>query len=801
MALIGAGGTDNIYGRTAMKNLASGGFEGKIFHVNPQLGIHGDVSDPAGLQHLPDDIDLAVIASPMDAVPRILQGCAKKNMGGAVILSNDGRERHETDKHHLDQIKAIAKETGLRVMGPDSVGVVNTANGLNASAMAQMPLCGNIAFLSQSRDVCSSVLDMAMREHVGFSHVVSLGDMSDVGFADLIDFLGSAYAVSSIVLALESLQDIRNFMSAARAVSRVKPIIALKTGRKGGGGLLHEDDIWDAAFKRAGILRVDEFEALFNCAEFLAKQKQPKGSRLAVISNAAGISRMAEDAMTGHGLKPALFSSTTRKALSSVLKQNWSGTGPVDIASTGLRREYVKVSKICMEAPEVDGILLLSAPAGAKEATSLARELAALLNVSPCPVLTAWVGGRDIDKARAVFNRAGIVTCETPEQAVRTFANLYQYGLNVDMLQQIPVRTDRRLEIDYGTANQVVDSGGALENPVLQDSLARELVTAYGIPAGSEETMGSPDYELVVSAEHHPLFGPVIRFGMGGVLTDVFKDIALGLPPLNRHLARAMIDATRIARVLSGYGAIQKIDMTVLEEILIRVSRLVTDFPQIKHLELNPVSVCNGNIQVAHGRIALEKTRISTPGHLIISPYPFWQQKTITLKTGEDVFIRPVRPSDAQQMIDLFEDLSAETVYLRFFSPIKEISRSMLIRLTQIDYDREIALIAFSGEKESRKIIGVARIIFMPHSRQAEFAIVISDAWQGKGLGIQLLGHALVCTKKYEIDQVWGPVITTNKGMLKMGQKLGFNVRRDIDSGGYKMTIDVGSITNTPGKI
>lgn len=794
VVLIGAGVHQNSAGRTVMKNLASGGFEGKIFHVNPDASPQEGISAYTGMHKLPNNIDLAVIAVPMKDVLEIIEVCGEKHMGGAIIISIPEEQASQTDPVLCEKIRDISKQTGMRVIGPASAGIISGKPCLNASLMHTMPLQGKIVFLSQNSAACASILDMAMQENVGFSHFVSLGAMPDVCFADLIDFFGSDYTVESIVMVLERLDDIRKFMSAARAVSRVKPVIALKADRAGRLELLSEDRLYGAAFRRAGILRVNEFEALFDCAEFLAKQKRPKGDRLAIISNTGGISIMAKDALTRHGLVPAEFTQETRKNLFRALKADWAETNPIDIPFYNLRSDYVTAVKTCMEAPEVDGLLLLGSPIEPGEATSLARELAALVNVCPCPVLTAWTGGKDMDNARSIFNRAGIVTYDTPERAIRAFVNLYQYGKRVEMLQQIPVRTDRRLGIDYEAAQEIIDRAASLDDPELPDDLARALVSAYGIPVGSCSAEGPADYELVVGAMRHPDFGPVIRFGVGGVMTDVFKDIALGLPPLNRQLARAMIERTKISRVLSGYKEIVKIDIEVLEEILIRVSRLITDFESIRHLEINPVRVCKGDIRADDGCVILRKDDVGKTGKMIISPYPYWQEKTIAVKDNEKIFIRPVRPSDADQMINLFEQLSPETVYLRFFSPIKEISRPMLIRMTQIDYDREIALIAFSGDKASRKIVGVSRIIFMPEGNTAEFAIVLADAWQGRGLGKKLLHHALVCTKKYDIDTVWGPVITTNKGMLKMGQQLGFDVRRDSDSGEYKMSISVDEV-------
>jgi len=794
IAVIGASVKEGSVGRIIMKNMASGGFKGKIYHVNPNCDTGAGVNLFPDVHDLPDDIDMAVIATPFATIPEILETCVKKNMGGAVIISAGDEIFSDPQKKIAVQIKDISQGSGLRVIGPDSVGIVNTSPGVNASFMHRMPLQGKIAFLSQSGAVCTSVLDMAIRENVGFSHFVNLGTMLDVSFADMIDYFGSLYEVDSIVMYVEDLTDIRNFMSAARAVSRVKPIIALKSGRSGLNFPVCEDEVYDAAFKRAGILRVKEFEALFDCAEFLAKQKRPRGSKLAIVSNAGGIGVMAQDALEDHGLKPAKLSCDTVNCLEKVLKDNWSRTNPIDLLRIPSHSQYIKVVKICMDAPEIDGLLLLSSPVGTLDSAPLARELTMVLKTSSCPVFTSWMGGFDIDHSRAIFNRAGIVTYETPERAVRAFVNLYRYGKNIEMLQQIPYRTDKRLEINRQVAREIIEKGVLMKDGKLSKRLAKDLVSSYGIPVGSNKAAKTADYELSISAVCHKDFGPVIRFGMGGVMTDVFKDISMALPPLNRLLARTAIKETRISKVFHGYKNIKKLDMALLEEVLIRLSRLVTDFPEIKAIDINPVLVKNGKMMAADGRVTLGKTSLKSPSHLVISPYPYWQEKTFRIKGDETIFARPVKPSDARQMIDLFYELSPETVYLRFFSPIKKISKSMLIKFTQIDYDREIALIAFKGPVKKRKIVGVARIIFVPDGKKGEFAVVLADKWQKKGLGIKLLRHALACAGRYGLLQVFGFVITSNAPMLKMGEKLGFKVERDLASSEYKLTIDLDSL-------
>jgi acetyltransferase len=792
VAVIGASERPGSVGATVMHNLLSRGFTKEIIPVNPGHDEVMGIAAFADAKDLPMDVDLAVVAVPIHQVPEVLETCARKHVGGAVVVSAGGMRPELLEDKIYRRIKAIARNSGMRVLGPDSVGIIHTAAGLNASFMHQSPLPGHMAFLSQSGAVCTSVLDLAVRENVGFSHFVNLGSTLDVDFSDMLDYLGSLPDVDSIIMYVESLTRMRKFMSAARAVSRVKPIIALKSGRSGKTGDpvdLDEDRIYDAAFKRAGILRVNEFEALFDCAEFLAKQQRPRGSRLAIVSNARGIGDMAKDALAGHGLVPAALDPATVRKLDDLLADGWSRTNPIALIRASTPQQYVQVVKTCVQAPEIDGLLLLSSPVGTYDCTAIARSLVDLLKTTPFPVLTAWLGGMNIDASRSIFNTNGIITYDSPERAVRAFVNLYQYGRNMELLQQIPYTTDKRLAIDRAAAAEVIDAALATEETILPPQKAAALAAAYGIHIKPLP----PDFRAAValdlSAKNTHLFGPVIRFGIGGIMATVLSDMAVALPPLNRLLARRTIRATRISRLLDGKGGVPGVDLGQLEETLILVSRMVTDFPAVHHLALNPIHVADDKLYFSQIAATIAPPAVCAPAHLIISPYPWWQEAQYVTRDKERIFMRPVRPGDAQQMIDLFYDLSAETIFMRFFSPLKRISRSMLVKLSQIDYDREIALCAFAGKGGLRKLIGVARIVFMPDGKTGEFAVVLADEWHGKGIGTILLKQALTSAKKYGLSQVHGLVMTTNAPMLTMGQKIGFAVTRDPVSAEYRLTI------------
>ncbi len=873
VAVVGASEKESSIGFLIMNNLVGKGFEGNIIPINP--GYQQVLGQKAfsRIEDVDQMIDMAVIATPIHTVPNILESCGQAGLAGVVIVSSGGREIGLKGRKMEENIFQTAKQYHLRIIGPNCLGFVNTAISLNASFVHQAPLSGNIAFLSQSGAVCTSVLDISLRNNVGFSHFVSLGSMVDVDFADMIDYLGSLSTVDSIVMYMENITHIRNFMSAARAVSRIKPIFVLKSGRSNAGALAaashtgamaKEDAIYDAAFQRAGILRVNEFEELFDCADFLAKQKRPRGPRLTIITNAGGSGVMAADALASHDIEPVKLSEETRRQLDQILPENWNRENPIDIMGDSGKEIFLKTARICADAPETDALLLICSPVGTMDILSIAKALAGEVKAYPCPVFTAWIGGINVESSRKVFNEAGIVTYNSAERAVRAFKNLYQYGKNIEMLHEIPVRTDIKLVINRPRARQIISEAVSAGEKSLTETTAKELLKSYGIPtnvtkiADSEEMaveiseqIGFPvvlkicskdiphksdcngvaldlrtpkdvrsaygrimkdaedfapnakingvsvqkmqpkaDYELIIGAKKDAHFGPVLLFGMGGVLTEVYKDTAMGLPPLNRSLARQMIEKTKISRVFNGFRNLHKTDISLLEEFLIRVGRLVTDFPEIQALDINPLMIRDGEITAVDARVLIGPAGIETPRHLIISSYPWQYESKLQSVDGQGIFIRPIRPSDADLLINHFNSLSSRSVYMRFFSPLKKLSKEMLIRLTQIDYDREIALVALIGTEKDRKIIGVCRVTDYPDGEQGEFAMAITDGWQGKGMGAALLQQCLKASWDKGLKRVNGIVLAENTQMLKLGRKLGFSRSRTPEGSEYELIIE-----------
>ncbi|MBF0468451.1 MAG: GNAT family N-acetyltransferase [Desulfamplus sp.] len=855
--------------------------------------ICGSTSEKSGAARSPVET-IAVIATPLDTVSGVVEACGMASMAGAVLISsseagspisrgkNGFLKRYEKSPEYIyengsnkrqrtvyAQIMAAAQKYGLRILGADSIGLMNTAKGLNAGCAHIAPIPGKIAFLCQNATVSGYVLDLCVRANTGLSHFAGLGSMVDIDFADMIDYLGSLNSVESILMHVEDIPNIRNFMSAARSVSRVKPIIVLKSGRA--GALETRDSVYNAAFRRAGILRVSDFQEMFDCAQFIARQKRPRGSRLAVITNSEGIGAMAVDALDSYGIGLSGLDSHTIEQLNQFLPPNWNRENPVTIPVDAPPEIYLKAVQICADSIETDALLLVASPTTALDPGFLSDSLGEYLKTAKCPVFTTWMGGA---YGRRLEIAKDVIAYDTPERGVRAFANLCQYVKNIEMLQQIPIRRDRRILIERNVAQGVI--GKALEQKefaVLTDIEAKALVQAYGIRANRTELavslddaisiardMGYPvmlricsrdiprlsdaggamlnlnsweqveqafiqitrnarqyspdvhimgvlvqpmvtgsDYELMMNVKQDKNFGPVISFGMGGLMTDIIKDTATALPPLDNILARRIIEDTSISRVFKGYRHIKPVDTELVEDMLIRLSRLVTDFPEIEQIEINPVMISNGEPVVTGVKAVVKRSATASPMHLVISSYPFEYETEDETIDHERFFIRPIKPSDAPLMVQHFMSLSPRSVYFRFFTPLKQLSRSMLIRLTQIDYDREIALVALVGEGEEQIMAGVARVIFEPDGKNGEFSVVLADKWHGKGIGASLLKQCLSFAAKKGLERVWGIVLAENRQMLKLARKLGFKAKYIAGSTECEIDINLDDLVKSQG--
>ena len=872
VAVVGASEKAGTIGNALMRNLIDGEFSGTVLPVNPKYqNLHGQACFES-VSVLKTGVDLAIIATPIHSVADIIGECVEKKVGGAVIISAGGKEVGEQGREIEEKIQHIAKGGGLRIVGPNCMGIIRPAVNLNASFASEMPVTGNLALVSQSGAICTAILDMALKERIGFSHFVSIGSMLDVDFGDMIDYLGNDSSAKSILLYIESLTNFRKFMSAARSVSRIKPIIVLKSGRSPAGAkaaashtgaMAGEDAVYDAAFKRAGIVRVDTIEELFDCAELMAKQPRPRGPRLAILTNGGGPGVMATDTLARFGQEPAPLDPETMQALDVFLPSFWSRGNPIDILGDASAERFGRALEVCFNSKNLDGVLVVLAPQALTDPLSVAETLAAAMQKRQYPVFACWMGGKRIATAVDVLNAAGIPTYDTPERAVRAFLYMVEYTRNLEMLLEIPPKIAGNMEFDQEKARQLI--AAAPDQGFVSETDSKEILAAYGLPvirtqiattevqatriaremgypvvmklhspdithktdAGGvrldlrddadanaayrqiissarqykpdariegvtiQPYFSSPDFEVLLGAKRDPNFGPVILFGMGGIYTEVLKDRTLGLPPMNRLLARRLMQETMVYCLLQGYRNRPAADMQRLEEMIIRLSQLLIDFPEIAELDMNPVLIKDGKPVAVDARILVSPLAVPSSLHLVIGPYPKEDESHMVSVDGRRIFIRPVKPEDAPLFTALFKTLSPTTIYYRFFGALKELNPEMLARFTQIDYDREIALVAIDEDSESDCMLGVARIIGDPDGKAGEFAVLVGDVWQGKGIGLNLLKNCLSIAEKQGYETVHGIVLQENKNMLALGKRLGFVIKRDPDSGDNELVIHI----------
>ncbi|MFZ7113456.1 MAG: GNAT family N-acetyltransferase [Desulfatiglandales bacterium] len=874
VAVVGASETRGSIGRALMENLTEHGYEGQIIPVNPKYSEIVGIRSFETLTDAGKNVDLALIATPISTVPGIVEECVEIGVGGAIVISAGGRETGEEGEQVEAKIAKKASKGRLRIIGPNCMGILCPEQKLNASFAAHMPLLGPTAFISQSGAICSAMLDLALKENMGFRYFVSIGSMLDVDFGDLIDYLGNDPDVTNILLYIESLTHIRKFMSAARAVSRIKPIVVLKAGRSPEGaraaashtGALAGDElVYEAAFKRAGIASVRTLEDFFDCAEMLAKQSPPSGRRLVVVTNAGGPGVMAADAIVECGLELSTLKEGTLAKLNKILPPYWSRGNPVDILGDATSERYRDVTGCLFDVEEIDGMLVIVNPQAMTDPSEVAGTLAKDLKQRPYPVFTALMGGADVEEGLRILNKEGIPTYGTPERAVRAFAVLYDYARNLELLQEIPPRFNREVRADEDEAGQLVQGALEKQNGFLSEIESKRLLASYGIPvnrsirAGSMEEavrvakgMGYPlvmkilspdithksdaggvrtniereeevreaykqvtesaweydpdseilgvtlqpmvqnaEVELLVGAKRTKQFGPVILFGMGGFFAELIGDRAIALPPLNRTLARRLMEGAKAYRLLKGYRNMPEADLDLLERLLLCLSHLLVDFPEIAELDMNPVLLEEGRPVAVDARVRIQKPETPAPHHLVISPYPAQYESEEMTTGGVHIFIRPIKPEDAPMLMKFFENLSTASRYHRFFGATKSLSRDMLLRFTQIDYDRHIALLAFNRETEKEMILGGARVIIGPDRRKAEFSVTVADPWQGKGVGRKLLERCLDACRDYGIGTVQGEVLAENTQMINLGRRVGFHVSRGEDASAYRLTIDL----------
>lgn len=858
VAIIGASNRPNSVGATVMRNLLRGSFSGPVMPVNPKHTAVAGVLCYPDVASLPIVPDLAVIATPPVTVPEIVGHLSHRGTKAAVILTAGLAHELNSDGQSLQVVVTeTARQSGLRLLGPNCLGLLVPKLGLNASFAHTHAIAGNVAFISQSGALCTAVLDWAKPRRIGFSHFVSLGDSVDVTFADVIDYLGSDPNTRAILLYIESIQNARRFMSAARAAARNKPVLAIKAGRVAEGAqavashtgaMAGIDAVYDAAIRRAGMLRVFAIDELFAAVETLARIGTTKGDRLAIVSNGGGPGVMATDDLIEGGGKLASLSDQTRQQLNALLPPTWSHSNPVDLVGDADSDRYAQALDILLQEPELDAILVLHVPTAIAPSEATAQAVAKRIQGQHKSILTSWLGGESAQLARAVFAAAKIPTYDTPNDAVQAFLHQVRYRRNQELLMETPASIPTDFTPITTTARLIIQQAMAEGRTMLSESEAKAILAAYGIPIIETQLVktiedvlqvasaigypvalkvATPDishksdvggvalnleqpkalkmaaeamqdrvahlcpearitgftvqkmarrpgaHELIVGMSTDPVFGPVILFGQGGKTTELIRDRALGLPPLNMVLADELIARTRMARLLQDYRDQPGADLNAIRLTLIQVSQLIIDIPEIVELDINPLLADEHGVVALDARIAVQSAAQSRPTPLAIRPYPQELEEQMTLRSGRQILVRPIRPEDEPAHYEMFKHFTPEDLRFRFFNQIQKLPHSEMARFTQIDYDREMAFIATDAQDGS-ETLGVVRAIADPNQHSAEFAIIVRSELKGQGLGHALLEKIIGYCRDTGIQELVGEVLGDNQKMLALAQSFGF---------------------------
>ncbi len=882
VAVIGATDRPGSVGRTIMWNLVSNSFGGTVFPVNERRQNVLGIKTYPSISEVPARVDLAVIAAPAPTVPQIIRECVEAGVEGAIIISAGFRETGPEGAELETQVLEEARRGRMRIIGPNCLGVMNPTTGLNATFAGAMARPGSVGFLSQSGALMTAILDRSFMENVGFSAFVSVGSMMDVGWGDLIYYLGDDKETESIVIYMESVGDARPFLSAAREVALTKPIIVIKAGRSEAashaaashtGSLTGSDEVLDAAFKRSGVLRVDSISELFDMAETIGKQPRPKGPRLTVVTNAGGPAVLATDALIAGGGELAELSPETMEELDGFLPAPWSHGNPIDILGDADPERYAETLETAAKDPGSDGLLVVLTPQDMTEPIETAQNLAPQAQSIRKPVLASWMGGAEVAPGTSILNGADIPTFDYPDSAARAFANMWRYTYNLRGIYETPELATDGEDIDRARAESIVAGACDAGRTILTEFESKGLLAAYGIPTvetriarsareavefadhfgypvvlklnsntithktdvggvrlniqdASEvrrayEEMErsisenfSPDdfagatvqpmvslegYELIVGSSLDPQFGPVLLFGSGGQLVEVYRDRALALPPLTTTLARRTMEQTRIFEALKGVRGRAPVDTAALEKLFVRFSQLVVEQPWIKELDINPLLASPERLISLDARVVLHgpETDEEDLPRTAIRPYPTQYVWAEELRDGEPVTIRPIRPEDEPLMVKFHESLSEQSVYMRYFHMLNLSQRTAHERLTRIcfiDYDRELALVAERTNPETgeREIMGVARLSRRGTvTDEAEFSVLVSDPFQRRGLGTLLLSKLLTVGRAEGLRHISADILFENYPMQRISRNLGFYLHRDTEEMVMKADLDL----------
>ena len=865
VAVFGASDREGSVGGMVFRNLLGGAFKGGCYAINPKYQeVAGEPCYPT-LAALDKHVDLALIATPADQVAGILDQCGEYGVRAAVVHSAGFAEQGERGAALQEKLVEAARRNRIRVLGPNCLGVMRPAHGLNATFGNEQALPGHVALVSQSGAVCTAMLDWSSPRRLGYSAVVSLGAAADVDFGDILDYLALDTHTHSILLYVEGIRNARRFMSGLRAAARLKPVIVVKTGRHPAGSRAAKShtgawvgsaEVFRAVMERGGAVQVEALDQLFAAAQVFGAGKRLEGHRIAIVTNGGGPGVLAADRAVELGLSLASFTDATRAELERILPTHWSHGNPVDVIGDAPAERYGAAVRACIADDNVDGVLAILAPLATVDPTAVAREVIAAAQTTRKPLLACWMGGTRVAPGHDLFSEAGIPHYRLPEAAVEALSFLGRQHRNQKLLMQSPGPLSQQRAPDVEGARLIIEGVMAEGRKTLSNIEAKAVLAAFRIPTTpailartpnealiAAATLAfpvamkihSPDIryksdvdgvrlniadaqtvrrafgelterarklrpeariegvtvermiatraarELMVGVVRDPIFGPVISFGAGGTDMEVLEDRALGLPPLNDFIIQTMIEHTRVARLMGAFGNMPPMNRAALAQVLQRVSEMVCELPELVELEINPLIGNDVEVIAVDARLQVNYRPPQMPiyGHMAIHPYPQHLIEHQPLPDGTDLVIRPIRPEDAQMEQDFVRGLSEQTKYFRFMQAIKELTPEMLVRFTQIDYDREMALIGVV-EQDGREIeVGVARYMSRPGGDSCEFAIVVADDWRNRGIGARLMRSLMDNARQRGLRIMEGEVLAANHRMLALVQSLGFRISTD----------------------
>ena len=878
VALIGASRTPTSVGGVVARNLVEGGFAGEIMFVNPHGGELLGRQIHESIAALPSPPELAVIATPPTPIPDLIGELGARGVKAVVVLTAGFAEMGEAGRAAQQRMLEQARPHVLRIVGPNCIGVLSPANKLNASFAHCMPAAGRTAFVTQSGAMLTAVIDWAVARRIGFSHLVSMGGMSDVDFGDMLDFLAADPATGAVLLYIESITDARKFMSAARRCARVKPVIVVKSGRHAEGAraarshtgaLAGSDAVYDAAFRRAGLLRVLKIDDLFGALEALESGPRLTGDRLAILTNGGGAGVLATDHLIDEGGKLATLSPATIEALNRALPANWSHANPVDIIGDAGPERYRAALEALLADDNADAVLVLNCPVAVANPTAAADAVGAVAAAAreagnTKPIFTSWLGDAAAAEGRKHLDAAGLPVFTTPEHAVTAMMHLVRRNQAQELLMQIPPAQTGSAERNVKAAREAVDAALAEGRAWLSAVEANAVLQAYAIPTVELRVAKTPEeahrtavalgfpvalkilstdivhksdigavtlnlkdgpsvaraaatmllriaevepdahidgfivqpmakrpgaHELIVGLSEDSLFGPVILFGQGGTSVEVVNDRALGLPPLNAVLARDLIDRTRVARLLKGYRDRPPSDLGAVVKVILALQDIAIDLPEVKELDINPLWADDQGVLALDARIRVAKE--SRPGteRFAIKPYPAELTHKIEDRNGRPYLMRPIKPEDATGIQEAIASSDPEDVRMRFFSGLRQLPDILAKRLTQIDYDREMAFTVTEEVEGQERGVGVVRLALDPDRTRGEYAVMVRSDRIGTGLGYRLMQEIIAYARRIGVKQIFGDVLAENARMLSMSEELGFRRTGSPEPGVVEVTL------------